>query len=240
LNNDRLERKCAPTPNAADGAASGSGAADALPLDRDLNSTTNLKQKAEKTGARPTWQAVKARLRGLDTPALLDLIHDLYSASIDNRRFLHGRLVDPTRELGKYRELISEAVFPNPLGRKPIRIEEAQRLIRHYERATGDVTGTVDLLLTFVAVGTDQAADLGYGNDAYFNALERKLRSAVNMVPRLGAEDFAKAREELLWIRNRAKNIGWGFSDAVDALTASVVESSGSSSVRLRRPRSNI
>ena len=198
-----------------------------------------MKQKAEKTVARPNWQAVKSRLRGLDAPGLVDLIHDLYSASIDNQRFLHGRLVDPTSELQKYRELISEAVFPNPLGRKPVRIAEAQRLIRHYERATGDVTGTVDLLLTFVAVGTDQAADLGYGEDAYFGALERGLRTAVNMLPKLGAEDFAKAREELLWIRNRASNIGWGFCDAVDDLTATILASNGSSPATLRRPRSN-
>ena len=198
-----------------------------------------MKQNAQKTGARPTWQAVKTRLRGLDASALVELIHDLYSASIDNQRFLHGRLVDPASELNKYRQLISEAVFPNPLGRKPIRIAEAQRLIRHYERATGNVTGTVDLLLTFVAVGTDQAADLGYGDDAYFNALEHGLRSAVGMVPKLGAEDFAKAREQLLWIRNRAKNIGWGFCDDVDALTATFVASNGGSPAKSRRLRSN-
>jgi hypothetical protein len=199
-----------------------------------------LKQKAEKTVARPNWHAVKSRLRGLDAPRLVELIHDLYSASVDNQRFLHGRLVDPTSELKKYRELISEAVFPNPLGRKPVRIGEAQRLIRHYERATGDVTGTVDLLLTFVAVGTDQAADLGYGDDAYFGALERGLRSAVKMLPKLGAEDFARAREELLSIRNRANNIGWGFCDAVDDLTATILASNGTSPARLRRPRSNM
>lgn len=162
------------------------------------------------------------------------MIHDLYSASIDNQRFLHGRLVDPRSDLTKYRELISDAVFPNPLGRKPIRIAEAQRLIRHYERATGDVTGTVDLWLTFVGVGTDQAADLGYGDEAYFNALERGLRSAVGMVSKLGAEDFAKARERLLWIRNRAKNVGWGFCDDVDALTAAFVESDCTSPAKSR------
>lgn len=182
---------------------------------------------------------MKTELRGLDATALVDLIHDLYMASIDNQRFLHGRLVDPTSELNKYRELISEAVFPNPLGRKPVRIGEAQRLIRHYERATGDVTGTVDLLLTFVAVGTDQAADLGYGDEAYFGALERGLRSAIKMLPKLGAEDVAKAREALLSIRNRASTIGWGYCDAVDDLTATVLASNGSRPARLRRPRSN-
>jgi hypothetical protein len=198
-----------------------------------------LKQKAEKTVARPNWQAVKTRLRGVDASGLVELIHDLYSASIDNQRFLHGRLVDPKSELKKYQELISEAVFPNPLGRKPVRIAEAQRLIRHYERATGDVTGTVELLLTFVAVGTDQAADLGYGDDIYFGSLERGLHTAVRMLPKLGAEDVAKAREKLSWIRNRARCIGWGFCDTVNELTGTVLASNGSSSARLRSPRSN-
>ncbi len=198
-----------------------------------------MKRKAEPTADRPTWKAVKAQLRGLDASGLVGLIHDLYEASTDNQRFLHSRLVDPTSELGKYRELISDAVFPNPLGRKPVRMAEAQRLIRHYERATGSVAGTVDLLLTFVAVGTDQAADLGYGDDAYFGALERGLRAATKMLRKLGPDDFDRARETLLWIRNRSTNIGWGFCDAVDDLTAAVLEPSGGSPGKLRRPRSN-
>jgi hypothetical protein len=100
-----------------------------------------LQRKGEVTGVRPNWKAVKAQLRGLDADRLVDLIHDLYAASTDNQRFLHSRLVDSTSELGKYRELISAAVFPNPLGRKPVRIAEAQRLIRHYERARATSRG---------------------------------------------------------------------------------------------------
>ena len=34
-------------------------------------------------------------------------------------------------------------------------------------RTTGDLAGTVDLMLTFVEAGTEQTADLGYGEDAY-------------------------------------------------------------------------
>ena len=199
-----------------------------------------MKHKGEPAGARPTWKVVKAQLRRLDADDLAALIHDLYEASPDNQRFLHSRLVDPASELDKYRELVSDAVFPNPLGRKPVRIAEAPRLIRHYERATGDVAGTVDLLLTFVAVGTDQAADLGYGDDAYFGALERGLRAAVTMMRMLEAEHLDKARERLRWIRNRSTNIGWGFCDAVDSLTAAVLDSNGRSPAKLRRPRSNI
>jgi hypothetical protein len=193
-----------------------------------------------KTSAdRPSWQTVKSRLREFEANGLVELIRDLYQASAENQRFLHSRLVNPTSELQKYRKLICEAVSPDPFHNKPVRVAEAKRLIRHYERATGDVAGTIDLLLTFVAAGTDYAADLGYGDDTYFGALERALQTAVKMLPQLGAEEFAKAREELGWIRNRSQGIGWGFGDNVDDLTAAVLESNSSHRAKLQRPRSN-
>jgi hypothetical protein len=40
---------------------------------------------------------------------------------------------------------------------------------------TRDASGTVDLMLTFVEAGTEQAADLGYGDEPYFNALQIRL-----------------------------------------------------------------
>jgi hypothetical protein len=189
-------------------------------------------------GDRPTWQAVKRRLRDLDANSLVELIRDLYESSPENQRFLHSRLVDSTSKLEKYRKLISEAIFPDPFHNKPVRVAEAKRLIRHYERATGDVGGTIDLLLTFVAAGTEQAADLGYGDEAYFRALVRALEAAVKMLPDLGADELAKASEELTWIRNRSRDIGWGFGDAVDDLTAAVLESNAVHPAKLRRPRS--
>ena len=174
---------------------------------------------------RPTWTAVKTNLRQLDTDGLVGLLHDLYRASPDNQRFLHGRLLGSATELEKYRELIADAVFPNPFGRKLVRIAEAQRLVRHYEQATGDVVGTVDLLLTFVAAGTDQAADLGYGDEAYFAALGRALESAVKLIRQLGTDDIKNAKDRLQLIRNRAAKIGWGFSDVVDECVDAVLRS---------------
>jgi hypothetical protein len=83
-----------------------------------------------RTGGTPTWRQVKAGLRDVDADTLLGLIHDLYETSPDNRRFLHVRILGAATELEKYRRLVVQAVFPNPLGRKPIRIGEGQRLIR--------------------------------------------------------------------------------------------------------------
>jgi hypothetical protein len=59
---------------------------------------------------------------------------------------------------------VIDAVFPDPLSRKQVRIGEAERLIRHYRLSTGDQTGGIDLMVGMVEAGTEQAADLGYGD----------------------------------------------------------------------------
>ena len=40
-------------------------------------------------------------------------------------------------------------------------------------------------MLEFVEAGTEQAADLGYGEDAYFAALERKVVETIKAVDAL-------------------------------------------------------
>lgn len=133
-----------------------------------------------------TWAQVKASLDGLDRIGLLNVIRNLYDATDTNRRLLHARFVPTASALEEYRRLVRAAVFPNPLSRQPVRLRDATATITEYKRTTGDLAGTVDLLLEFVEAGTEQAADLGFGDDAYFAALERKLRSAPSIGGSLG------------------------------------------------------
>lgn len=128
-------------------------------------------------GAGERWGAMKAVLKAFSAPALMALVQDLYDVSPENRHFLQGRLLPSAAGLEKYRTRVMDAVFPNPLSRKQVRVGEAERLIRHYRLSTGDQTGVVDLMVAMVEAGTEQAADLGYANETYFPALERVLRS---------------------------------------------------------------
>src|ERR1700729_1507858 len=107
-----------------------------------------------------TWSDVKVHLNGLDRTGLLGVIRDLYAANGANRRFLHARFVPSAAALEAYRDLVQMAVFPPPLSQRPIRLREASAAIAEYKRSTGDLGGVVDLLLTFVEAGTEQAADL--------------------------------------------------------------------------------
>jgi len=169
-----------------------------------------------------SWNGVKAALRAADQSALLAVIRDLYDASPDNRRFLHARFLGPGTELEKYRALILDAMYPNVFGRKPVRVGEAQRLVRHFEQATGDTDATIDLMLTLVEAGTDVAADTGHGDEAYFRALEAMLSQAVTKVRGVGTAERLQWQERLNGIVNRSAAIGWGYCDAAREIVASV------------------
>ena len=175
-----------------------------------------------KESRRSSWSGVKSALRALDAAGLTGVIRDLYEASPDNRRFLHARFLGSDTELEKYRALILDAVYPNLFGHKPVRIGEAQRLVRHFEQATGHSTGALDLMLTLVEAGTDLAADAGYGDDAYFGSLEKMLLEAIEQIRSMPANEWPRWQERLDGIVSRSASIGWGYCDATRDIVASL------------------
>src|SRR6267142_15210 len=164
----------------------------------------------------PTWADIKMKHEAFDRKRLIGLVHNLYEASSSNRRFLQARLLPSQSAVEKYRRLVADGVFPDPFSRRRVSLRDATAAITEYRRSTGDAAGTVDLMLTFIEAGTEQAADLGYGDENYFAALENKLDAIAKSWRTLPAEARTKAATRLAWVQQRAKQIGWGFGDYVD------------------------
>jgi hypothetical protein len=167
-----------------------------------------------------TWTDVKASLDLVDRPGLLGIIRDLYEASNLNRRFLRARFVPAAPVLEEYRRLVRDAVFPDPFSQRPIQLRDGTATITEYKRATGDLSGTVDLMLEFVEAGTEQAADLGYGEDAYFAALARKVKEIVQSLDALSEEDRRAATTRLIKLGEYQGTIGWGYGDFLGDVAA--------------------
>ena len=175
-----------------------------------------------------TWTDVKARLGRMDRPGLLGVIRDLYEASNPNRRFLHARFAAETPVIEEYRRLVTDAVFPDPLSRRQIRLRDANATIAEYKRATGDLGGTVDLMLEFVEAGTEQSVDLGYGDDAYFAALERKVEEVVRSLDALPEAGRRSATARLIKLGEHRGEIGWGYGDFLGDVATRLLGSSTS------------
>jgi hypothetical protein len=173
------------------------------------------------------WTAVRKKLDVFDRTGLLALVHDLYDANASNRRFLEARLLSLSTSLEEHRRLVADAVYPDPLSRRQVSVRDATATITEYRRSTGDVAGAVDLMLTFLEAGTEQAADLGYGDDPYFTALERKLDAVAKSWSDLSPDARKDAATRLDWVRTRAQNIGWGYGDYVADVVTALQRSNG-------------
>jgi hypothetical protein len=84
------------------------------------------------------------------------------------------------------------------------------------------VAGTVDLLLEFVEAGTEQAADLGYGDDAYFTALEHKVNEIVRLLNEVPISERPALMDRIARLGAYQGAIGWGYGDFLADVAAKV------------------
>ena len=100
----------------------------------------------------PGWKPLKKILTSEKQADLLDLIHDLYLLNSDNKNFIHTRFAneeDKQSLLESYRKVIIQEFFPDK-GVEKLRIPVAKKAISSYESASGDMGGTIDLMMTYI------------------------------------------------------------------------------------------
>jgi len=68
----------------------------------------------------------------------------------------------------------------------------------------------------------EQAADLGFGDDAYFAALERKVREVVQALDALAEADRDGVIARLVALGEYEEVIGWGYDDYLADVAATV------------------
>jgi hypothetical protein len=156
------------------------------------------------------WQSVRRQLSNWTKPALITLVKDLYEVSPGNRDFLHARFqaeTDDGTALEKFRRKIVEQFFP-ARGNGKLKLVEARKAIRDYQKATGNLTGGIDLRLTYVENGTEFTREFGDINESVLNEM-------VRLLLRESPESYPRFRERIQRLSTLADGIGWGYGDAV-------------------------
>jgi len=163
------------------------------------------------------WLHIRRQLNGWSKPDLIRLVKDLYDASTGNRDFLQARFgarEDAGAMLEKYREKVIEQFFPKR-GFGKLKLAEARRAIRDYRKATADLAGTIDLMLTFVEYGTEFTLEFGGINEAFYHSLDAVLDEMVKLLRTEGWDLYPRFRERILSLRDDADKIGWGYGDSL-------------------------
>ncbi len=168
--------------------------------------------EAKRESNSKTWSDVKAAMARLEKKQLIKLVSDLYRLSQENQAFLHGRLAIADT-LAPYKKTIGSCMYPDVYTNKPIDVSKAKKAISNYSKAAGDPIGEADLMIFFVECGNKFTLDFGDIDGAFYDALDRMYRRAIDKVLDLPHEQRGEFQARLKAIMTSSSNIGWGYHD---------------------------
>jgi hypothetical protein len=176
--------------------------------------TDNPPKRTKKPGG---WSAARQHLATCDKPALLALVKDLYDAAAGNRDFIHARCQAEDgggAVLETYRSKIVEQFFPMH-GFGKLKLGEARKAIRDYRKATRNVAGTAELLMTYVETGTRFTREYGDIDEPFYSSVESALDELAALLRGEARGMYPEFSDRLEDVGDMADGIGWGFGDNV-------------------------
>lgn len=175
------------------------------------------------------WSAVRQQLASWDKPELLALVKDLYEAAGTNRDFIQARCQAGEgggESLERYRGKIVEQFFP-ARGFGKLGLGEARKAIRDYSKATGNIPGTAELLLTYVENGTQFTHEFGDIDERFYNSMESVLEELAALLRGKARGMYPQFRDRLASLEQMTDGIGWGFHDFVKDIVGQLEEEFG-------------
>lgn len=163
------------------------------------------------------WSAARQHLATWDKPALLALVKDLYNVAAVNRDFIQARCqADESggEVLEKYRSKIEEQFFP-ARGFGKLKLGEARKAIRDYHKATGNLPGTAELLMTYVENGARFTSAYGDIDERFYNSVESVLTELAGLLRGEAQAFYPQFQDRLAKVEQMTEDIGWGFHDFI-------------------------
>ena len=176
------------------------------------------------------WSAVRQQLATWEKPALLALVKDLYETAGVNRDFVNARCQAGEcggEALEKYRGKIVNQFFP-ARGDGKLKLGEARKAIRDYRKATGNLHGTAELLMTYVENGTKFTYEFGDIDEQFYSSVESALEELADLLRGEAQEMYPQFADRLARVEQMADGIGWGFGDFVGDVVGQLEEELGS------------
>jgi hypothetical protein len=175
------------------------------------------KENVKRTSQPGSWSAQRRHLANLDKAALLALVKDLYEASGGNRDFIQARCQageNGVEILEKYRGKIVEQFYP-ARGEAKLRLSEARKAIKDYRKATGNLSGTAELLMTYVEQAAEFTHEYGDMDERFYNSVESALDELAALLLKEARGLYPQLSERLSIVDQLSDGIGWGFHDYI-------------------------
>lgn len=128
-----------------------------------------------------------------------------------------------------YRQRIVEQFFPKR-GFAKLKLAEARKAIRDYKKATGNLEGAIDLLLTYLENGNDFTLQFGDIDERFYDSLCSVMDELASVLKAQGSDAYEKVADRLAQLSFDADGLGWGYSDHITVVVADLDEELSSSS----------
>ena len=164
------------------------------------------------------WSKIKTELQELPKEELVELLKGMHDLSAQNKAWLASRtlpILQDSKYLEDCRQKVIEAIYdPKRTIPHMPRFRDAKKAIAEYKKATKDLRGTLDLMLTYVERGHEFSNDFGDidepSYDTLLNMFERFVVELKNSTAHRELYDFFRPR--LMKMRDTS-DIGWGYGD---------------------------
>lgn len=166
-----------------------------------------------------TWTQVKKRIENFSQLALLDLIHQLYQASDNNKAFFTARFQPEatlgSKELEALKKRIHRLMCPGIHSANGYpQLREARKIITEYKK-TKDKLGTLDLILAYVEAGNEFTCLYGDIDGPFYDSLCSMLDSFAKLFQESSDEYRPYFLERIQHLVLSSSDIGWGYGDYV-------------------------
>lgn len=174
----------------------------------------------------PGWKSVSPVLAAWEKPALLALVKDLYAASEAARDLVNTRYRPAESApaiLEKARQKVVEQFFPKR-GWGKLKLADARKAIRDYQKTTGNIPGTAELLLTYVENGAKFTAEFGDIDERFYSSVESTFEELAKLLRGPARSLYPEFQARLDHVEFITRPVGWGFHDFVADTVATLEE----------------
>jgi hypothetical protein len=122
--------------------------------------------------------------------------------------FLHARFGLGADVLKPYKETIERWLWPDVLRNQDTSVAKAKQAIANYRKAIGEPAALAELMVFYCEQAAGFCSDIGYQDDAYFDALVRMFEQALTIIDKLPAINRAAMLARLDRVRAVSHNFG--------------------------------